>query len=122
MPSTTRPASSDWTRNFDDNAHGERVYHLTECPSVYVTDSGGGRHPGRSRHRVRATVVDEWCNRSSKLPTHPTDPFGCTLWVVWTKGVSSHGNALTRRTFETLADAERHIRRWATRRWRVAAD
>ena len=114
MTLSTRPASFDWTSNF--NAHGirERVYRITEPDSVYVLDASAGQSPGRDRYHVWATVVDEW------VGTSPT--VGCTKWVVWTKGVSSHGNARTRRTFDTLAGAERHIKRWATRRWRVADD
>ena len=118
MPSTTRPASFDWTSNFNADGIRERVYRITEPASAYVLDASGGQNPGRDRSRVWATVVDERVGSSGG----PSPLVGWTEWVVWTKGVGSHGNARARRTFETLADAERHIRRWATRRWRVAAD
>ena len=114
MPPTTRPASFTWVSNFDDGGTRERVYRITEPGSVYVADASTGESPGRDRYSVWATVVDEWVG---------ADPAaGWTEWVVWTKGVSSHGNARTRRAFDTLEEAERHIRRWATRRWRVSLE
>lgn len=100
----TRPSSFGWTHNFEC----ERVYRITEDPSVCVLDAGGGSNPLTDRLRVRATVTSE------------ADWRGRTLWVVVTKGFSSHGNSSTHRVFDSFDSAERHIKRWATRRWRVA--
>jgi len=110
----TRPAGFDWTSNFNADGIRERVYRIIEPGSAYVLDASGGQNPGRDRSRVWATVVDEWVG--------PSPLIGSTKWVVWTKGYSNHGNASTRRSFETLDEAERHIKRWATRRWRVAVE
>lgn len=104
----TRPAEFTWTPRpgtCTTDACRNRVYRITEPDSVSVIDTAGGQNPGRNRRRVGATVDEEY-----------------PRWVVWTKGYSDHGNSSTRRTFDTLEDAERHIMRWARRRWRVALD
>ena len=114
MKAKTRPALFDWTSNF--NAHGtrRRVYQITEPESVRVLDDGTGQDPGSDRHRVWATLEDVWVGASLAV--------GWTEWVVWTKGYSNHGNSSHRRTFDTFDAAERHIKRWATRRWRVTIE
>jgi len=111
MNTKTRPAAFDWTSNFNADGCRERIYRLREDASTHVIDANGGEDPGCDRHRVSATVVDEW-DRARPYRAK-------TEWVVWTKGYSDHGNSSTRRVFDTLEEAERHIKRWATRRWRV---
>ena len=109
---TTRPANFNWTSNFNADGTRERIYRITEPGDVYVIDASSINNPGHNRRRVRATVSSEWFGSSPLI--------GSTKWVVWTKGYSDHGNSSNRRLFDTLEEAERYIKRWATRRWRVA--
>ena len=113
----TRPAQFEWISNF--NMHSPaRQYRITEPTGSYVIDatSLSGRDPGtRDRSSVRASIGTRWTGRT------PTDYQGRTVFVVTTKGVSSHGGAIRLRDFDTLEEAEQFVDSWARRRWRVEA-
>lgn len=112
----TRPAQFEMIANFNNPRGAARQYRITEPTGTYVLDASSGKDPATGRHAaVRASIVTEWTGRTA------TDYRGRTVFVVTTKGVSSHGNSTSIRKFDTLAEAEQHVATWARRRWRVAA-
>ena len=106
----TRPALFEIRRDFTEDG-SPRVYRITEPASSKVVDASGGKDPGSCRPGVIAQI---------QLPSSyaPADTAG--QFLVRVRGMSSHGNATTWRWFDTLEEADRYVRRWAARRWRVA--
>lgn len=100
----TRPAMFGIKADFEED-NRRRVYRLTEPKDTYVIDACGGRNPGMDRYSVVAFI-------STSITAEG--------YFTKTRGMSTHGNAPNYRKFATLEEAERHIHRWATRRWRVA--
>ena len=102
----TRPALFEIKRDFEEH-NRRRVYRITEPKDAYVIDACGGRNPAWSRYPVGAYIISNFHREGYRTET-------C--------GMSKHGNATHYRNCATLEEAERHIHRWATRRWRVTVE
>ena len=103
MKTKTRPALFGIKADFEED-NRRRVYRITEPEDTYVIDACGGRNPAWSRYPVGAYIISNFNTEGYRTET---------------RGMSRHGNATHYRNFATLEEAERHIHRWATRRWRV---
>ena len=93
------------------------VYGIVEAKGVKVIDNTYGGTSASDRdinhHSVFARI-----KRGNERTDATTYVKG--EWHTTTKGVSDHANAYNERTFKTFEEAEKHIFRWATGRFRVA--
>jgi hypothetical protein len=117
----TRPANFVLTKSEGN----QRLYRIDEDSTVVIDAATRNRNVSTGRVYAEVLRVESigclWginehgerdiVNREAEL----------VHWHTTTKGESNHGNSYTRRVFDTQKEAEQHIRKWATRRWRVQA-